>query len=354
MGKVFLLLLAAAACVWFYMKDKKGNAVENKASESKAVVRSTAQNNTAEKKVKKLPPKEDSEYNPVPGSLAEQVVILSKKPEFKPVSSYSPNDNQDHPYRILHSTKVNKSSKCKEFLKTNETLLQECRKLSGFSTLGVKVSGSPVQKMPYLSDFRTIFRLLCYSAEYNINFGNKKQGMEDFAHAVKILKTFCSGTANIIHFYTVQRSNSYVVNMVKRLRISQKNKDELLSQLLERKDFAASLSQALDGDILVCLYLRKWYDVLPEILGIEPKAGKIPQSVQEIIDYAELLQDIPEDRLEQMCREYNKILVKAFEENTVDQVSPFNLGTEKENKILATNHYGVFLPAITRISESIK
>ena len=349
MGKVFLLLLAAAACVWFCMKDKKDNAVENKVPESKAAVQTSVQKSAAEK-AKKLPPKEDSEFNPVPGSLAEQIVILSQKPEFDAISN---SVSHNHHYKTLH-TKVNKSSKCKEFLKTNETLLQECRKLSGFSTMGVVITGSPRQPLNYINYFRNIYKFLCYSAEYNINFGNKKQGMEDFAHAVKLLKTYCSGTASIIHFYTVQRYNSDVVNMVNRLRISQKNKDELLSQLLERKDFAASLSQALDGEMLFCLYLRKWHDVLPEILGIEPKAGKIPQYVQEIIDYAEILQGIPEDRLKYLCSGYNKILVKAFEENTVDKLVPFDLGTEKENKILATNHYGVFLQGIARVSKSIK
>ena len=80
--------------------------------------------------------------------------------------------------------------------------------------------------------------------------------------------------------------------------------------------------------------------------GYEAKSSPLKKGVAE--------RKIPEDKLLRMLEACNSKLVKAFEENTFDQVGEFNFGTAEENKLIHANHYKYLIMGIAKISKAQK
>ena len=337
MGKFLFVVVVAAVISWYFLKDQKGGAASDKpAVQDKAKTEQVQP--AAAKPEKKLPPAEDAVFNPAPGSLAEQLVILSKTPEGQQL-------NQSQNLNFLNKRVVANSKQNRDFFKANEKFLQKCRELAGCSTLGVKITGNPNQLMPYVSEFTKVCNYLCFAAEHQINSGKKKSGCADLECAVKLLNTFSAEVPNLIHFFTAVRCNARIAKLVASVKIPGAQKKALSAKLAGRKQLANMLKLALDGENTQVLYLRKWADALPELM-------KHPEP--ELFNFAKQLQKIPEDKLLGMLEAYNSRLVKAFEENTFDQVGEFNLGTEEENKLIHANQYKYLLIGISKISKAQK
>lgn len=324
MGKIIIVLAIIAAGAWFFIGNNKNT--------------SSAEKQTAVSvKSKKLPPAKDSEFNPVPGSLSEQLVLFAKSQDFKNISLIN------NFYRMRDNAENN--AETSKFLKKHEALLQRCRSLAEYTTLGAKLSGSPQQLMPYTGYFDSLFTLLCFSAEYQSKYGDKKQGVEDFHCALRLLKTFCSESPNIIHFYTAIRHHNNFLKILHRSNISEENRQKLLSEVLDRQQAINMLKLALEGETNSVLYLRQWADSMPELI----KGG----ADREWLDWVSKLKTIPADRLKKLCGDYNNIIVTAFTENTCEELAKFNIGTAAENNILEY-HYNSLKTGITRTSKAVK
>lgn len=329
MNFLFLLLVAAAVFCFFKFFNFKETPSPNKTAQQTQEIK----NSTPVTKPEPVPaskteiqPDDSTVYQK--GSLGEYLEEMHKK-------KYSLAFSFD-----LKKISAKRIYEIKQKLNKAKTQLQFARDLKKYNELGLNKKMIKFETpVPHSQYFSGIERLLICSGFVNAADCNIADALEDFQTAIKILNIYLNGTYCSIDLYYTSNIRNHMITVIKNSNLPDKDKQSFLDMIPGHKEFSQALPQICEGDLQLCIGLKQY---------LEKTSGKLAGFSAETL---ETVRETPMPRFEKLLTEYYSKLVQAFSDGSLKKESKFDIGTPKENAMLAEL---ISIPAMFRVYNAVK